>query len=113
MLGDRLKKLRGNISQEEVAESIGISRARYSHYETERSQPDFETLKNLSDYFGVTIDYLVTGENGQAPSSDEFWKEILDPDTRLFFKDLYEAPEESIRELKEIWEVIKKRRENK
>ncbi|MEZ2715385.1 helix-turn-helix domain-containing protein [Niallia circulans] len=111
MLGDRLKKLRGNKSQEEVAERIGISRARYSHYETERSQPDFETLKKLSDYFNVSIDYLVTGENGKSPSSDEFWKEILDPETQLFFKDLYEAPEESIKELKEIWEVIKKRRE--
>ncbi|MCY7911880.1 helix-turn-helix transcriptional regulator, partial [Bacillus haynesii] len=36
MLGGRLKSLRGKRTQEEVAKQIGVSRARYSHYENGR-----------------------------------------------------------------------------
>nr|WP_212116888.1 helix-turn-helix transcriptional regulator [Niallia circulans] len=114
MIGDRLRDLRSKmkLTQEELAEKIGVSRGTYAHYEINKRQPDYETLKKLATFFNVSLDYLITGEDGQV-SSDDFWKEILDPETRLFFKDLYDAPEEAIREMKDIWEVIKKRRENK
>jgi HTH-type transcriptional regulator, competence development regulator len=59
MLGTRLKELRGKRSQEEVAEKIGISRARYSHYENNRSQPDNELLNKLADFYQVQVDYLL------------------------------------------------------
>lgn len=59
MLGIRLKELRGKKSQEEVSKKIGISRARYSHYENNRSQPDNELLNKLADYYHVTVDYLL------------------------------------------------------
>ncbi|MEH7503253.1 helix-turn-helix transcriptional regulator [Neobacillus drentensis] len=59
MLGTRLKELRGKKSQEEVSKKIGISRARYSHYENNRSQPDNELLNKLADYYHVTVDYLL------------------------------------------------------
>jgi transcriptional regulator with XRE-family HTH domain len=112
-LGDRIRGLRekNNQTQKSLAEKLNIPHQNLSNYERGFRQPDYETLKKIADYFNVTLDYLITGEDGKAPSPDEFWKEILDPETQLFFKDLYEAPEESIKELKEIWEVIKKRRE--
>jgi HTH-type transcriptional regulator, competence development regulator len=59
MVGERLKKLRGNMTQEDIAKFLGISRARYSHYENGRSEPDNETLKKLADFFNVTTDYLL------------------------------------------------------
>lgn len=115
MLGDRLRELRNNkkLTQEELAEKIGVTRGTYAHYEINKRQPDYETLKKLSDYFNVSLDYLITGEDGQIPSPDEFWKEIMDPETRLFFKDLHDAPEDAIKEMKEIWDIIKKRRDIK
>jgi transcriptional regulator with XRE-family HTH domain len=61
MIGERLKKLRGKRSQEEIAEQIGISRARLSHYETGRSEPDSDTLKKLADFYRVTTDFLISG----------------------------------------------------
>ena len=54
----RLVMLRGNKTQEEVGNAIGISRARYSHYETGRSEADQDIVKKLADYFGVTTDFL-------------------------------------------------------
>ena len=112
--GERLRVLRKEkrLSQKELGKLLGLAESTISMYERNERQPHFEIQKKISDLFNVSIDYLVTGERN-IESSDEFWKEILDPETRLFFKDLYDAPEESIRELKEIWEVIKKRRENK
>ncbi|EFV71865.1 transcriptional regulator [Bacillus sp. BT1B_CT2] len=68
MLGGRLKSLRGKRTQEEVAKQIGVSRARYSHYENGRSEPDYETLKKLADYYKVTIDYLLTGTEKKKTS---------------------------------------------
>lgn len=67
MFGDRLKKLRGKSTQEDVAKFIGVSRARYSHYENGRSEPDLEVLKKLAEYFNVSIDYLIKGEKHFSP----------------------------------------------
>lgn len=65
MIGGRLKSLRGKKTQEEVANHIGVSRARYSHYENGRSEPDYDTLQKLADYFKVSTDYLLTGKDLQ------------------------------------------------
>lgn len=69
ILGKNMARLRGNRSQEEVAQSIGISRARYSHYETARSEPDHEVLESLANYFGVSTDYLLGLTDDPKPIS--------------------------------------------
>lgn len=69
MLGKRLKYLRKelNKTQNEVAESIKISRANYSHFENDRNEPDGEILNRLADYFDVTTDYLLGRSNVSKP----------------------------------------------
>lgn len=64
-LGIRLKELRTNINktQEQVAKSLGISRAAYSHIENGRNEPDNSTLARIADYYGVTADYLLGRTN--------------------------------------------------
>ena len=59
LLGKRLKSLRGKKSQAEVAKALGISRPRYSHYENEHVEPDSKLLIKMSEYFDVSIDYLL------------------------------------------------------
>lgn len=61
MIGERLRALRKsqNISQLLVAESVGISRSTYTKYETDTSNPDYEILIRIADYFCVSIDYLL------------------------------------------------------
>ncbi|WP_251040939.1 helix-turn-helix transcriptional regulator [Bacillus sp. ISL-45] len=105
-----MKKLRNSKgwTQEDVAKKLGMSRGTYAHYEINKRQPDYETLKTISTLYEVSIDFLLTGEDQQG-SSDEMWKEILDPKTQIFFKDLMSAPEEKIAELIKIWEIIKDR----
>ena len=55
-----LRKSRG-ISQEELADKIGVSRQAVSKWESEQSFPDIEKIILLSDYFKVTTDYLLKG----------------------------------------------------
>ena len=57
----RLKELRNAIplTQQEVADKLGLDRVSYARYENGTRIPTIETLEKLSDYFGVTTDYLL------------------------------------------------------
>ena len=65
MLKDNLISLRKihNLSQEEVAERIGVSRQTLLKYETGESIPDIDKCKALANIFGVSLDDLVNYEN--------------------------------------------------
>ncbi len=58
-----LRKL-NHMSQEELAEKLGISRQTLSKYETGESVPDIERSKAIADAFGVSLDELVNYESG-------------------------------------------------
>ncbi len=62
-MGERLRELRltRNLSQEEVARHIGITRSAYSHYEINNRQPVYETLIKLAAFFDVSLDYIIGG----------------------------------------------------
>lgn len=55
-----LRKLKG-ISQEELADKIGVSRQSVSKWESEQSIPDIDKIIIMSDYFNVTTDYILKG----------------------------------------------------
>jgi transcriptional regulator with XRE-family HTH domain len=109
-LGDRMRSLRESkeLTQKQLADKLGIPNQNVSNYERGFRQPDYDTLQKIANFFEVSIDYLITG-NEYRVSSDEMWKELLDPKTELFFKDLKSAPEEKIEELIRFWEFIKER----
>ena len=57
----QLRKL-NHMSQDELADQIGVSRQTLSKYETGESLPDIERCKRLADIFGVTVDDLINYE---------------------------------------------------
>ena len=57
----QLRKL-NHMSQDELADQIGVSRQTLSKYETGESLPDIERCKRLADVFGVTVDELLGGD---------------------------------------------------
>ena len=59
-LGKRLKELRDEqgLTQEEVANAIGVEAGAYSNYERGTRTPDVQKLTALADFYRVTIDYL-------------------------------------------------------
>lgn len=56
-----LKKLRNefNISQQQLADVIGVSQQSINKYENHNIEPDIETLKTMARFFNTSIDYLV------------------------------------------------------
>lgn len=63
-LGKQIKRLRteANLSQEELAESIFVSRQTISNWENDKSYPDIKSLLLLSEVFQVSLDSLVKGD---------------------------------------------------
>lgn len=61
MLGERLKSLRSEmkLTQADFADKFEISRGTIAMWETNKRQPDNDTLSKLADYFDVTVDYLL------------------------------------------------------
>ena len=55
-----LRKIKG-VSQEQLAEAIGVSRQAVSKWESEQSTPDLDKIILMSDFFDVTTDYLLKG----------------------------------------------------
>lgn len=82
--GDRLKKLREKrgFSQRELTSRLNINRSTYARYELNQTQPDYDTLYLLADYFDVTIDYIIGRSNHPKLSekedieADEYIKEL-------------------------------------
>ena len=68
MFAENLVEMRKlhNLSQEELAEKIGVSRQTLSKYETGESLPDIEKCKMLADLFGVTVDDLIRYKKSEA-----------------------------------------------
>lgn len=63
-LGNRIKKFREkiNLSQEELADKIYTSRQTISNWENDKTYPDINSLKLLSNLFDVSLDDLVEGD---------------------------------------------------
>ena len=65
MFADNLMYLRNikGLSQEQVAEVIGISRQSYSKWEQGETCPDIDKCDKLARFYGVTIDSLVHSDD--------------------------------------------------
>lgn len=70
-----LKTLRTkfNLSQQQLADIIGVSQQSINKYENHNTEPDIETLKTLANYFNTSIDYLVgyTSDEGIIDNKSE------------------------------------------
>ena len=64
MLGKRIAETRQKqgLSQADLAERLRISPSTVGMYEQGRREPPIDVLIAMSEEFGVTIDYLITGK---------------------------------------------------
>ncbi|MCX7779647.1 MAG: helix-turn-helix domain-containing protein [Negativicutes bacterium] len=126
MLGEKLKSLREQkgITQQEMADILGIARGTYAHYEIDRREPDNATLARLADFFGVTTDYLLgRTDNPSDPNAEAiakiddalagdpellaFWEETKKrPDLQLFLKQVKSATPKAIKQMIAIIKAI-------
>lgn len=69
MIGKRLRALRIEKGQKQadIASMLGVSRTTYTQYETEKSEPDLETVKKLAGIFSCSTDYLLGNTDTRTP----------------------------------------------
>ena len=72
-LGERIKSCRqkAGMSQEKVAEFVGVSRQAVTKWESNQSAPNTENLFKLAEIFGTTVDVLLEAEQETKPSPAE------------------------------------------
>ena len=65
---NRIRDLRkqSRLSQQALADQIGVFRNTISNWETGYSQISLENAKKVAEYFGVTSDYLLGSESDQT-----------------------------------------------
>ena len=62
LIGLKVIRKQRKLSQLKVAMDLNISREALSYYENGKRSPDIQMLRILSDYFNVSIDFLVNGK---------------------------------------------------
>lgn len=99
-----LKLLRNekNMSQQELADALGISKSSINMYERGERQPNFEILEMIADYFNVDIDYLL----GRTTKTTK----IIKPNTIAAHFDGDEYTEEELDKIKEFAAFVKTQR---
>jgi transcriptional regulator with XRE-family HTH domain len=66
-IGERLKKLRGKMSQGEFAALLGIKQQQYNRYETGKNRPPYPILTKIADHAQVSTDWILTGNITDDP----------------------------------------------
>lgn len=68
MLGDKIKKLRKlqKINQQQLADAVNLSRSAISMIESNRNGASPDKLREIADFFGVTVDYLLSADEANG-----------------------------------------------
>lgn len=74
-ISQNLKDLRrlSGMTQEQVAQQVGLTRQAISSYESGRTQPDLDTLARLAEVYGVEVTDILYGA-GQQQKALRFWR---------------------------------------
>ena len=98
----KLLRTEKNMSQQELADTLGISKSAVNMYERGERQPNFEILESIADYFNVDIDYLLGRTNKTT--------KIINPNTIAAHFDGDEYTAEELAEIKAFAEFVKSKR---
>lgn len=98
-----IRKSKG-LSQQDVADYLGISRQAYCNYENGKREASYETLLQLSEYFNVTVDELLGRESKHNVTEDDIRFALFDGADNI--------TDEMYKEVKRFAEYVKQR-ENK
>lgn len=106
----------------DVSKATGISKSTFSDWKSGRSKPKQEKLQKIADYFGVSVDYLMTGknssnikvidENDNVIVLDDEALELIDslrknPEMRMLFSVSKKATKEDIIKAVKIIEALR------
>ena len=79
-IADRIQSLRKakGMSQEQLADAVGVSRQAVSKWESEQATPDLDKVVIMSEIFEVTTDYILKGIEPVASDDHKTIGDVLD-----------------------------------
>jgi len=113
-IGDRIKFLRkrAGLTQRELAKEMHLAGSTLSQYESGQRTPSDTVKKNLADYFGVSVDYLMGREDAQRIPQESPREILAGPGLRLLLDADNNLTEDQLKEIVEFIE-FKRRTENR
>jgi len=102
-VGGKIKALRARhgVTQERLAETLGITAQAVSRWESEACYPDIELLPAIADYFGVSVDDLLCVDRGKRDAKIKAyieqahglqWQGVFDEPVDILRRALREFP---------------------
>lgn len=127
MLGDKIKELRKSkrINQMTLSKYLNVSKGAIGMWETNKREPDIQTIKQIANYFNVSLDYLLENESKETNkknqekiksesnyeiTSEQNYEKIL---KLVLFDEIENITSDMINEVKEFAKLVKLREKQK
>jgi transcriptional regulator with XRE-family HTH domain len=125
--GSKISSLRKkrNMTQEDLAKEMSISKSAISMYEIDKRNPDPDMLKRFANFFDVSIDYLLDMPDSEMnvqqiseaikdePELLEFWDMLKDrEDLQILFKQTKKLDAKGIQQIIRIIKAIEDEEDN-
>ncbi|MBE6959942.1 MAG: helix-turn-helix transcriptional regulator [Ruminococcaceae bacterium] len=105
-----LRKQRG-ITMKQLGEVVDLAESTISQYETGKREPDNETLLRISEFFGVTVGYLLGAEANVSQLSDNH--DVLEDVDVAFYGDFKELSEDEKETVRDMVRLMRQRKEKR
>ena len=98
---------KAGLSQQQLADSLGLSRSAIGMYETGKREPDMETLRMFSEFFGVDMNTLTSPQTAQDAELAKLLETLRRrDDMRMLFKLAKDATPDDVRKAVKIIEAL-------
>ena len=104
----RLRDLRKrcDLTMKEFGARFGLAESTISQYETGKRQPDYEQLLKFSEYFGVSVDYLLGNDETKNESSLPSIGTELSNAKRIMFEKILKMSDEQAELLDRLADAV-------
>ena len=114
MLKLRELRKRTGITMKDLGEAIGLAESTISHYETGKRQPDYETLLKFGEFFGVSVEYLLTGDESKIAPTQEGERKISEADIKFaLWGDSRDIDDEDLEDVRRYAAFVAERKKKK
>ena len=79
-------RIKHGLTQQQMADKLGVSRSTIGMYENGEREPNFETLELIADFFNVDMNYLI----GKKSDVEDYY---LNPETKQIAQEIYDNPD--------------------